>query len=240
MDFWTTSLLVWWSNSWTFAQYILEGVWWSLQQETIKNEYHYTNKQVESVCNMMSKAKYCWVISASLSDIRHSEKKSFALWFVNEEKGKIWKECFLGFRTVNESTGQPFMELLLRTLKENNMTLKNSCGQDYDNVTNMKRQKKNVQVRLLIFKQRTSFVPCGCQVVSDAALLSKGSISFWCVTAHFWTIFCFCLMVADSEKNAPSLWVVLSGKLHQECEVYSISSKSKRRLCCSDGSSSVV
>jgi hypothetical protein len=75
---------------------------------------------------------------------------SFTLRFVEKENGKVsLKEHFIDFRTVHTSTEEGLVEVLLNTLKENNINIGDCRGQGYGNGANMKGKNKGVQARVL-------------------------------------------------------------------------------------------
>ncbi|XP_025416074.1 uncharacterized protein LOC112687548 [Sipha flava] len=101
------------------------------------------SKVLEIIQQKVQVAKYFSVILDCTPDVSHSEKMSFTIRFVDENNGNLQvAEHFIGFREVSESTGESLTELLLKTLKENNLDIMNCRGQGYDNGANMKGHKK--------------------------------------------------------------------------------------------------
>ncbi|KAL4119436.1 hypothetical protein QTP88_012245 [Uroleucon formosanum] len=103
------------------------------------------------------------------------------------------KEHFIGFKTVESSTGLSLTDLLLKALAEKNISFQDCRGQGYDNGANMKGQKKGVQARVLSMNPRATFVPCNCHslnlVVSDAASCSINSITVFGVLQRIYVLF---------------------------------------------------
>jgi len=131
---------------------------------------------------------------------------SFTLRFVEEENGRVSiKEVFIGFRTVHTSTGEVLVEVLLNTLKENNINISDFRGQGYGNGANMKGKNKGVQARVLSINSRAFYVPCGCHslnlVVSNAASSSKDSLTLFGVVKRIYVIFSASVQRWDILKN---------------------------------------
>ena len=103
------------------------------------------------------------------------------------------KEHFIGFKTVDESSGESLTELIMNTMNEYSICIQNCRGQGYDNGANMKGKNKGVQARILAINSRASFVPCGCHslnlVISDAASSSINSISLFGVIQRLYVLF---------------------------------------------------
>ena len=128
------------------------------------------------------------------SDVSHYEKLSFTIRFVGEYEGCIQvKEHFIGFKTVDESSGESLTELIMNTMNEYSICIQNCRGQGYDNGANMKGKNKGVQARILAINSRASFVPSGCHslnlVISDAASSSINSISLFGVIQRLYVLF---------------------------------------------------
>jgi len=98
------------------------------------------NKVLEIIQQRVNNAKYFSVILDCTPDISHFEKMSFTIRFVDETAGI--DEHFIGFKTVDESTGESLTELLLNTLKENQFDIMNCRGQGNNNGANMKGKTK--------------------------------------------------------------------------------------------------
>ena len=138
-------------------------------------------KVLEHIIAGLYKAMYYALILDCTPDVSHSEKLSFTIRFIGEYEGCIQvKEHFIGFKTVDESSGESLTELIMNTLNEYTICIQDCRGQGYDNGANMKRKNKGVQARILAINSRACFVPCGCHslnlVISDAASSSIDSI----------------------------------------------------------------
>ncbi|XP_025406733.1 zinc finger MYM-type protein 1-like [Sipha flava] len=152
------------------------------------------SKVLEIIQQKVQVAKYFSVILECTPDVSHSEKMSFTIRFVDENNGNLQvAEHFIGFREVSESTGESLTELLLKTLKENNLDIMNCRGQGYDNGANMKGHKKCVQARILALNPKAAFMPCGCHslnlVISDTASKSKESITLFGIVQRIFVLF---------------------------------------------------
>jgi len=94
--------------------------------------------------------------------VSHQEQLSLTLRFVNIKRKIEVKEHFIGFKTVESSTGLSLTDLLLKTLAEKNIPFQDCRGQGYNSGSNIKGQKKGVQARVLSINPRATFVSCNC------------------------------------------------------------------------------
>ena len=164
--------------------------------KTIQNELLnlLSSKVLENILNRLRDAKYYSIILDCTPDVSHAEKMSFTVRFVEEDEKKICiREHIIGFKTVSESTGEGLTEVLMNTLTENGIDIKNCRGQGYDNGANMKGRNKGVQARVLKENKRACFLPCSCHslnlVVSDAASSSVESVSLFGILQRIYVLF---------------------------------------------------
>lgn len=111
----------------------------------IQNELIYlmADQVLLDIQNRLQNEKYFSVIVDCTPDVSHSNKMSFIFRFVEEEAGSILiKEHFIGFVTFNESSGESLTDILLSTIRHNNIDFANSRGQGYG--PNMKEKNKRV------------------------------------------------------------------------------------------------
>ncbi|KAL4113252.1 hypothetical protein QTP88_016911 [Uroleucon formosanum] len=161
------------------------------------NRKHYCSHEIQvQLINLMAnnvrdtiranlhEAKYYSIITDCIPDISKSKRMTFTVRFVEKvENTIITKEHFFSFKTATDSTGLGLSQLILQTLKDNNIEFTNCRGQGYDNGANMKGKNQGVQARLLNINPRAFYIPCSCHslnlVVADAASSSKGTISLF-------------------------------------------------------------
>lgn len=120
------------------------------------NRKHYCSHEIQDqLINLMANnvrdtiianlhdAKYYSIITDCTPDISKSEQMSFTVRFVEKVGNSIIiKEHFIGFKTATDSTGLGLSQLMLQTLKDNNIEFTNCRGQGYDNGANMKGKIK--------------------------------------------------------------------------------------------------
>lgn len=103
--------------------------------------------------------------------------------FVTIEDSKvIIRKHFLGFISVESSTGENLSDVLSNTLRELNLFLNNIRGQGYDNRANMKDVHLGVHRHIRNINPRTFFVSCSAhslnRVVNDATKSLKEAVAF--------------------------------------------------------------
>ena len=99
--------------------------------KTVQNELiNLLGKNVlDSIIKSVKEARYYSIILDCTPDISHKEKMSFTIRFVEEHEGEIRiRERFLGYETVNDSSGEGLTELLDETLKNHNIDLMDCRG----------------------------------------------------------------------------------------------------------------
>ncbi|XP_044133368.1 zinc finger MYM-type protein 1-like [Bufo gargarizans] len=164
--------------------------------KTIQNEIiNLMAKQVlEDILERCRKAKYYSIILDCTPDISHKEQMSFTVRFLDNSTGDLKvKEHFIGFQTVDDTTGKGLADFLLQFLSEKKLDIDNCCGQGYDNGANMAGKNSGVQSRVLSINPRAIFVPCGCHclnlVIGDAARSGKESLELFGVIQRIYVLF---------------------------------------------------
>lgn len=108
---------------------------------------------------MVSEAKYYSIILDCTPDISHSELMTIIIRFVSIEDSKVTiREHFLGFISVESSTGENLCDVLLNILRELNIPLSNMRGQGYDNGANMRGVHSGVQRHIRNINPRAFFI----------------------------------------------------------------------------------
>ncbi|XP_060855512.1 zinc finger MYM-type protein 1-like [Metopolophium dirhodum] len=172
-----------------------------------KNISHYLGKDIQNemidllaqsiksrIVTMVSEEKYYSIILDCTPDISHSELMTVIIRFVSIEDSKVTiREHFLGFISVEISTGENLCDVLLSILRELNISLSNMRGQGYDNGANMKGVHSGVQRHIRNINPRAFFVPCSAHslnlVVNDAAKSSKEAVGFFHIIQKVFNFF---------------------------------------------------
>lgn len=164
--------------------------------KTIQNEIiNLMAKQVlEEILERCRKSKFYSIILDCTPDISHKEQMSFTIRFLDDSTGDFRvKEHFIGFQTVEDTTGKGLADFLLHFLSEKNLDIYNCCGQGYDNGANMAGKNNGVQSRILGINPRARFVPCGCHclnlVIGDAARSCKESLQLFGLIQRIYVLF---------------------------------------------------
>lgn len=122
------------------------------------------------------------------------EQMSITLrYVVIDDDGVKIRESFLGFVSVERSTGENLADELLDILREKNLPLGDMRGQGYDNGANMKGDRAGVQRRIRNLNPRAFFVPCSAHslnlVVNDMAKSSLQAANFFNIVQKIFVFF---------------------------------------------------
>ncbi|XP_075702536.1 zinc finger MYM-type protein 1-like [Rhinoderma darwinii] len=161
------------------------------------------------ILEQLNAAKYYSVILDCTPDRSHKEQMTLTVRFVtvkesygNEPPEVKIKEHFLGFLEIDDSAGSGMTKVLLQSLQENGIDIKDMRGQGYDNGSDMKGRINGVQAGVRHINPRAFYVPCNSHplnlVVSDAASACVEAVEFFniiqslyvffSVSAHRWAI----------------------------------------------------
>jgi hypothetical protein len=102
------------------------------------------------------------IIAVCTPDISLVEQLSMTIRFVdltNENTDAEICERFLGFTSIDGSTGKGLSDVTLKLLEKNKLELKHCRGQGYDNGANMKGTNRGVQKRILDQNTPEFFMP---------------------------------------------------------------------------------
>ena len=151
-------------------------------------------KITSTILARASLAIYFAIIADCTPDISHKEQLSLTIRFVDISTDIIEiKEHFIGFFTVDDSTGFGLSEIITDTLIKFGLKLSDCRGQGYDNGANMKGKNVGVQKRILELNPLASYVPCGSHslnlVLCDAAKSSLNSVNFFGIIQRLFTLF---------------------------------------------------
>lgn len=176
-----------------------------------KNKTHYLGKDIQNeiinlisgaikkrILDMLKKAKYYSIILDCTPDLSHTEQMTMIIRFVFVEPSKKEAsvticEHFLGFLSVENSTGMSLSDVILLQLTNMEIPIENMRGQGYDNGANMKGKHSGVQRRIRNINPRAFFVPCSAHslnlVVNDAVKSSKEAIEFFDIIQKVYVFF---------------------------------------------------
>ncbi|XP_076892293.1 uncharacterized protein LOC143543987 [Bidens hawaiensis] len=117
------------------------------------------------IIEKIKQAKYYSIILDCTPDISHQEQISIIVRYVNVNLNSntvTVEESFLGFLVVDDTTGKVLFDVTLEELKSPGLDVNNTCGQGYDNGSNMKGKHQGVQKRFLDINPRAFYAACGC------------------------------------------------------------------------------
>lgn len=94
-------------------------------------------------------------------DISHNEQLSLVLRIVNCQSpvGANIAEHFVGFVSVNDTTGKGLFDTLLEQLDSFRLNISDCRGQSYDKGSNMMGHKQGIQKRLPEINNKALCVP---------------------------------------------------------------------------------
>jgi hypothetical protein len=102
-------------------------------------------------------------------------------------------EQFLGFTSIDDSTGKELSDVTLKLLERNKFELKHCRGHGYNNAANMKGKNRGVKNRILDQNPLAFFMPCRCHnlnlVLCDAAKTSIKSVTLSGVLERLYSLF---------------------------------------------------
>jgi len=128
-------------------------------QDQLINSMANNVRNRNTILGNLQEVKYCLIIIDCTPDISKSVKMSFTVRFVEKIGNSIIiKEHFIDFKTATDSTGLGLSQLMLQTLKDNNIEFSNCGKQGYDNEANMKGQNHGVRARLLNINPRVFYI----------------------------------------------------------------------------------
>ena len=97
------------------------------------------------------------------------------------------------FLKVDNTSGKGLFNEIINAIKNLELDINDVRGQGYDNGSNMKWKKQEVQKRILDINPKAFYTPCGCHnlnlVLCDMANSSPKAISFFGVVQRIYTLF---------------------------------------------------
>ncbi|KAK6479921.1 zinc finger MYM-type protein 1-like, partial [Huso huso] len=185
-------------------------------------------KTCDAIVQKVKEAKYFSVIMDCTPDISHTEQLSLVLRLVNCESavGAFISEHFVGFISVDDTTGKGLCNTLLEQLNHLKLNIADCRGQSYDNGSKMMGHKQGVQKRVLELNNKAMCVPCSSHtlnlVVADAAKSSVLSVSFFGNLQRLYNLFSSSVQRWSILQNHVKLTVKSLSTTRWECRIDSV------------------
>lgn len=180
-----------------------------VQTSESQNMTHYLGVQIQNeiisllsdaisqnILEMTKDAKYFSIILDTTPDVNHVDQMSIIIRFVHYNKEKTIaeiREHFLGFYSVQDTTGQGLYEFILDRINKFNLDIQNLRGQGYDNGANMRGKYNGLQQKIIEINPRAFYVPCSAHtlnlVVNDAAKITFETVNFFNIVQELYNFF---------------------------------------------------
>ena len=176
-----------------------------IKSEEIRD--HYLGKRIQNevinligdaalkkIVNNVRNSKYYSIILDCTPDAGHQEQMTMILRICNIVSTPVEiNEYFVGFMSVDDSTGLGLAEACLEKLEDLNLCFQNCRGQGYDNGANMKGCNRGVQKHLLELNPKSFYVLCGCHslnlILGDMAKSSVVATTLFGVLHQIYVLF---------------------------------------------------
>nr|GEY34692.1 hypothetical protein [Tanacetum cinerariifolium] len=160
------------------------------------------------IIQKIKQAKYFSVILDCTPDTSHQEQMSLILRYVNVGSTCVLvEESFLGFLSVDDTTGQGLFDVTRDELKSLDLDIDDVHGQGFDNGSNMKGKHRGVKKKFLDINPRAFYTPCGCHSLNltfcDIASSCGKAMDFFGVIQHIYTMF----------VNSSKRWLILKNNV---------------------------
>ena len=160
-------------------------------------------KVITKIISDVKAAKYFAISVDSTPDISHVDQLTFIIRFVDSSGKPV--ERFLKFIPLAGHDGESMMNVVIDTLHEHDLSIKDCRSQSYDNASNMSGKYQGLQARIKQVNPRTDFVPYSAHslnlVGSSAAVLCQCNFILWILTNIIQLLLCFNSSVEYFEIN---------------------------------------
>lgn len=161
-------------------------------------------KVLLAITNELRQAKYFSLSVDSTPDVNHCDQLAFTVRYVKQRSPV---ERFLGFINCHGHDAENLCNVILKFLRDNDISIADCRGQSYDNASNMSGQYTGVQARIKDINKSAVYVPCaahslnlvgvkavGCclQVVAYFDFVQRLYV-FFAASTHRWHVLTTCL-----------------------------------------------
>ena len=148
-------------------------------------------KVKEYLISEVQEALYYSIIVDSTPDLSHVDQLTFILRFV-DKKGEI-KERFFGFLQIENHDSAYLEKVVLQSLNDLCIDIKNCRGQTYDNAANMSGKYSGLQARLKEHVNTATYVPCASHTLNlignCAAESCSGALHYFDLVQNLYVYF---------------------------------------------------
>ncbi|XP_065653017.1 zinc finger MYM-type protein 1-like [Hydra vulgaris] len=114
-------------------------------------------KVTKTIIEEVNSTKYYSIVVDSTPDVAHVDQLAIILRYCYQ--GDVF-ERFLTITPITSHTGKSLLNVVKTILDTNNLSIKNCCGQSYDNAANMSGQYNGLRALLQRENQLALYTPC--------------------------------------------------------------------------------
>lgn len=202
----------------------------SYLSKTICNEFIeiMANQVTQKIVSDIIAAKYFSISADSTPDLSHVDQLSFVIRNVDETG--FPRERFIKFIPNSGHKAEELAEVVLSTLEELKLDIKNCRGQSYDNASNMSGGYSGLQARIKEVNRLADYIPCSahslnlvgtyaaecCSLAVQFYFVLQQLSNFFSASTHRWEI--LILALKSKSKSLKSLSQTRWSARHDACE----------------------